>query len=296
MLREAGLEAYPVLIATKEYYDLNPDFPAALFDHCIAVVLLGGRMVFLDPTAETCAFGDLPAADQLRRVLIFKEDSWQIEDTPLFASGHNSLRQQLKLNITKEGKLKAEKIISTFGLYDQAQRYWFLYTMPELITETLKEKIQEVSVGARLDNYTVENTGDLNHPVVLRYAFSGPEYLIPAGRLRIVPQLANLDTSLAAKDKRRYEIDFQTLESQETLVELDLPAELAVKYLPPDIQKSSPWLEFTVEYKKNGNKIFFRQKSEAKKTEVSLEEYPAFKKFFEEVAKGIKQRIVLETR
>lgn len=294
MLKEAGFLAWPVLIATKEYYNLNEDFPSVLFNHCIAVVSLKDKIVFLDPTAQTCAFMDLPAPDQGRKVLIFKEDGFKIEDTPMYPAEHNLIKQYLRLKINKDEAMVAQKSIFTFGMYDQAQRYWLLYTQPELIQEMLKERIQDISIGAKLNKYSIENLENLNAPTVLRYDFQGPEYFTLAGNLRIMPQLTLLDTSLVAKDKRKYALDFGVLDTKETYFEIEIPDNLIIKYLPDTIIEDSPWLKFIVEYKRKNNKIYFRQKIELKKNTVSQAEYSDFKNLFEGLAKKIKQRIVVE--
>jgi len=283
-----------VLIATKDYYNLIEDFPAVLFDHCIAAVKLDDKIIFLDPTAQTCSLGDLPTGDQERKVLIFQEDKFNIENTPMYPASHNRVQQRLRLKISPDETIRAEKIVSTFGLYDQAQRYWLLYTQPQLIQEMLKEKIQDISIGAELNRYNIENLENLNAPVVLRYNFRGPEYFNSAGNLRILPQLASLDTSLVAKDKRKYALDLGVLDTKETYFEIEIPHNLVIKYLPDSITEDSPWLKFTVEYKRKDNGIYFRQKAQIKKNTISQAQYPDFKEFFEGLAKRIKQRIVVE--
>jgi len=294
MLKEAGISSSPVLIATKEYYNLNEDFPSALFNHCIAAIDLKGELIFLDPTAETCSFGDLPGDDQGRKVLIFKEDNYQIQVTPKYPPEHNLLKQQLKLKINSDESILAQKSIFSFGLYDQAQRYWLLYTQPELIQETLKVKIQETSIGAKLNKYKIDNVKDLNLPVVLSYDFWGPEYFTAAGPLRIMPQLAGLDSSLVAKDKRKFPIDFNILDTKETIAEIEIPKNFIPKFIPENVSEDNPWLNFVVEYNYNKNTLYFRQKTTLKKDTVSEDQYLEFKKLFEGVAKRIKQRIVLE--
>jgi len=294
MLKEAGFPAWPVLIATKERYNLNADLPSMMFNHCIASVGLGDKIFFLDPTAETCPFGDLPIGDQGRRVLIFKEDGFVIKETPFYPPEHNLAKQKLKLKIYKNETVTAQKEVYTFGFYDQAQRYWLLYTQPELIEEMLKEKIQGVSIGADLEDYKIKNVDDLNLPVVLSYAFGGPEYFTSAGNLRIMPQLTGLDTSLVAKDGRKYAIDFEALDSKETALEIEIPDNFVIKYMPDSLIEESPWLEFMAEYKYENNRLYFNQRTEMKKSSVSVDEYPEFKKFFQGLAKKIKQRIVLE--
>jgi hypothetical protein len=294
MLKEAGLTAWTVLIATKEYYNLDKEFPAVLFNHCIAVVSLKEGLVFLDPTAQTCSFGDLPSGDQQRQVLVFKEDGFEIMPTSLYPAQHNLVHQQLNIKINNDESISAKKSILTFGIYDQAQRYWLLYTQPELIRETLGQKIQEVSIGSRLENYNIENLHDLNKPVVLSYNFYGPEYATLAGPLYILPQLASVDTGIVSKEKRKYNIDFEILESKKNTMEILIPANMRIKYLPENILVDSPWLKYNVEYKFISNKLVFQQESFLKKTVVPESEYLEFKKFYETLAKKLKQRAVLE--
>ena len=294
MLREAGFASWPVLISTKDNHNLNEDFPAILFNHCIAAVSLRDKLVFMDPTAETCSFGDLPADDQARLTLLFKDDAYRIEATPLYPASHNLIRQLLELEVNNDETVSGERRVYTSGMYDQAQRYWLLYTPPELVEETLKEKIQDISIGAKLKRYSVKNLDNLGKPLELDYSFSGPEYFTLAGKLRIMPQLAIVDTSVVARDQRRYPLDFGILDSKKTVFEIKIPRDFKVKYMPQSVDRDSKWLRFKAGYQLKGNSIVFTQDAELKKTNVPVSEYADFKKFFEDLAKSVKQRIVLE--
>jgi len=294
MLREAGLSASPVLIATKEYYNLNKDFPSALFNHCIAALSLKNKIIFLDPTAETCSFGDLPLGDQDRKVLVFKERGYNIEEIPFYPEGHNLVRQELKLRVNEDESVAGTKINITLGTYNQTQRYWLLYTQPELIEDALKNVIQDISIGAKLDKYNIENLGDLNNPVVLSYSFHGPEYFTKAGLLRIMPQLASIDTSLVVKESRRYPIDFGLLDRRESWLEITIPKNFVLKYMPDNIKIDNPWFSFSQEYFFKDNKICLRQLNQDKTDKITQKEYASFKSLMENLARLIKQRIVLE--
>ncbi|MFA6217438.1 MAG: DUF3857 domain-containing protein [Candidatus Omnitrophota bacterium] len=296
MLREVGIEAYPVLIATKDSYNASEDFPSILFNHAIAAVVWEGKLVFVDPTAETCAFGDLPQDDQSRIVLVCKDEGFEVLVTPLYQAVHNQLRQDLSLAIQSDDRITGEKIISAAGVYNQMQRYWVLYTPPELIRQHLEEKIQEISVGARLGKYAIQNTDDFNKPLVLEYAFSGSEYATIAGALRILPQLAYLDLSLVAQDSRRYALDFGFLNNKETLMEIQLPADFNVKFLPDNIFEDNSWFRFSVGYAYKNKRISFKQSIELKKTLIPQEQYADFKKIYELLAQKIKQKVVVERK
>lgn len=294
MLRHAGFTAFPVLIPTKECYNLNEDFPSMFFNHAIAAVALGEKIVFVDATAETCAFGDLPPGDQNRKVLLLKDTGYEILDTPLFPAEHNLIKHLLSIRINDDETLSANKIVFPYGVYDLSQRYWLLFTMPQLIRDQLEKKIQEISIGAILEDYKIENLDNLNKPVVLSYSFKGPEYFTTAGKLRIFPQLTGLDSALVSKDKRSYPIEFDFLDIKDTALEVDLPSNYAIKYVPKSFTQDSPWMKYSVEYKTKDKKIFFNQRVELKKNIVTKNEYQEFKSFFEALSKKVKQKIVLE--
>ncbi len=295
MLREAAInDSWPVLIPTRDCYNLRDDFPGMLFNHCIAIVALGEKMIFMDPTAETCSFGDLPVDDQARRVLICKDDAYLIQNTPLYPAEHNFIQHKLDIALSQNGGITARKNVSTSGVYDQAQRHWLLYTPPELIKESLNEKIQDISVGSQLMTYDIRNLDDLNLPVQLNYDFQGQEYFISAGRLRIMPQMTSIDASLVARQKRKYPLNFNFLDARETIFEVAIPKDFGVKYMPERISHDTPWIRFNAEYNVRDGRIYFKQKVELKKNVVEIEEYRDFKAFFEGLAKRIKERVVLE--
>jgi hypothetical protein len=296
MLKEAGINAWPVLIATEGNYELYPDFPAVLFNHCIAVCELDGKFVFLDPTAETCSFGDLPAGDQERKVLVFKEEAAKVLQIPLYSPEHNRLEYQMKIKINDDETILVSRRVFTAGQYDQAQRYWLRYTPPQIIEENIKEKIREVSTEAELLNFKIENRDDLNSPINLSLDFKGSEYLTRAGDIRIFPQLGAFDTSLVAKEKREYPLDLGLPQIQMTEIEFEIPATFKVRYLPKDLNYSNAWIDFSQCYELSGRRLYFKESRTFKKRIVSQFEYGEFKKLLEELGKDMKQRTVLEEK
>jgi cellulose synthase operon protein C len=296
MLNSAGFRAAAVLIGTKDAYNLDENFPSMLFNHAIAAVEFQGRLIFLDPTAETCSFDDLPAGDQARKVLLCGPDGFKIENTPLYPAGHNLVKQVADIKINDDESIIAERSVSSFGVYDQSQRYWLLYTMPEVVKDQIAAKAQEVSIGARLQSYKIKNLNDLNSPLELSYKFSGTDYLINGGDLRITPQAGGLDAGFLTKESRRYPIDFGFLDTREIELNLSLPDNFVIKYMPESVKKDSPWMSFESSYSSVGKKLVFKQRVEMKTSKVPSSEYPEFKAFFESLVKSQKPRAVLEKK
>jgi len=296
MLKEIGAEAYPVLIPTKEAINLQEDFPGMYFNHCIAMVKMDKENVFLDPTASTCSFGDLPADDQERRVIVFRQDGYNIDTTLLYSAQHNKLVSDLKIKVAADETITAQRGIFTYGHYDQMQRAWLLYTPPESISQALEERIQDVCVGGQLIRYKVKHVDDLNTPATLEYSFSGMDYWARAGALRILPPLADVDTSLVAKKARSYPIDLGVPQAKTVELLLVIPSQFKVKYLPEDTAQESPWINASVRYQEKGNTIHFIQETQINKNTVSPQEYPEFKKFLEDFSRQVQQRVVLEKK
>jgi hypothetical protein len=296
MLKEAGFNAWPVLIPTSDSFNMSPDFPSMMFNHCIACVSWQGKIVFMDPTAETCSFGDLPAGDQDRNVLVIQDKNYIIARTPLYPAGHNNIRQRLSLALGLDESVTGSREISSFGVYDQAQRYWLLYTVPDLVKDKISSRIQEISIGATLDGYEVENLNDMNEPVLLRYRFHGPELLTDAGPLRILPGQSSLDMSAVSKAARVYPILYPMLDLKDIETTIALPPDFSILYMPDQIRLENKWMKFSACYTLQKNVLKFSQTAELRQRIITQEEYPEYKKFLESLAKSVKQRIVLERK
>ena len=294
MLREIGVEGYPVLIGTDDYLNLEEDFPSVNFNHCIATVKLDEDLVFLDPTCSTCSFGNLPAGDQERKTLIFTDTDYKIKDTPLYPARHNSVNRTLKIQISPDETIQAERRVATAGVYDASQRFWLKYSTEDAISESLKQAIQGITPASRLIEYDIENLDDLNKNVILNYSFSGREYWFKTSDLRIFPQLAFLDTSIVAKHLRRYPLDLGLPSIKETELDVILPQQFKLEYLPVNFKQSSAWLDLSVEYNVKGNHLYFKQTIQTKKRYILLSEYLKFKEFLENISTKIRERVIFK--
>ncbi|MFH0876991.1 MAG: DUF3857 domain-containing protein [Candidatus Omnitrophota bacterium] len=295
MLAEAGIEAYPVLISTFGSLDVQEDLPGLVFNHAIAATRLDGKLIFMDVTGSTTSFRDLPPDDQDRLTMVFFKDKYQLLKTPLFDAGHNNVLTEMKIKINKDESIEGQRHVKTHGAYEQAQRFWLKYTMPVLIEEQLKAKVRTIADNAQLGKYEITNVEDLDMPVGLTYTFSAPQYLKKAGKARILDQLGGLSTAGLFKEERRYPIEASALTTEETIVEIELPAHLALKYLPPPVVLDTKWFRYLIQYEPVGkNVIRFRSVNVLKDKEVAITDYPAYKKAIEEVAVQVNQQVILE--
>ncbi len=309
MLREIGVidlpsinqkekvnNAYPVLIGTKGLIPTQNDFPTLSFNHCITAVDMDGELIFVDPTAEAVLFGDLPGGDQGRRVFVFYDDRGELKSTPVFPAENNQALTTTKFHFDEQENITATRTVRTLGTFDQAQRYRLRYTMPLLIEEGIKERIQALIPASRLLDYEVKNLENMVEEIELSYRFTGSDFLIMSGEgLRVVPQLARVDLTLASKDRRQYPIDFNIPSIDEDVLEIQLPKHYRVKSLPTPIVQETPWFDYAATYDYHEDTLIYKEKTTNKGIRLETKDYASYKSILEKLSKDVRYCVILET-
>ncbi|MDP2922594.1 MAG: DUF3857 domain-containing protein [Candidatus Omnitrophota bacterium] len=294
MLREAGLSAYPVLIPTRGIYPITEDFAEVAFNHAIAALVYKDKVIFMDGTASTVSFGDIPLDDQERNVFIIFDDGYKILPTP--ATIDNAAIYETNIAIDSNEDALIERKITTTGFFASAQRYYLKYTHPQAIEDNIKEKMVRISPFSKLVDYRIENVDDFTKTPLLRYSFQAKKFLNPANNLRVIPLVddIDIDTSYAGKEERNFPIDFGGIFGKISKTRIKLPANLKVKFLPKNREFDTLWFNFKSSYAEIGDTIELCKEFKAKKRFVEINEYKEFKKSLEEVFYLLKEEVILE--
>jgi transglutaminase-like putative cysteine protease len=296
MLREAGLKAYPVLIPTREAYTIGEDFPSVNFNHAIAALVYKGEVIFVDATASTVSFFDLPLDDQERKVLVFFDDGHKILTTPLIMD--NEITYEMNIDIDNKEDAKIERRVTTKGYFTSFHRYYLKYTHPQNIEDDIKKKIIEISPFSKLIDYKIENVEDFDKSPVLRYSFQTKKLLNPADNLRIIPYLSDIDIDVAyaSKEERNFPVEFDGIFKKISTIKVKLPTNLKVKYLPQNKELHTEWFDFKSIYQENISSLDLHQEFAIKKRFVKKEEYAEFKKRLEEVFFLLREEVIFEMK
>jgi len=293
MLRYAGFKAYPVLVPTRSVYPIDKDFPSINFNHAICALKHNGRLIFMDPTAETTSFKDLPLGDQNREVMVFGKKAI-IARTP--TKKDNAAIYTTKIILDKNEKAVIKRLVTTKGFFSSSQRWYLKHTHPDKIKEDIQNKMVEISSFAKLLSYRIENKDDFDKAPVLTYRFRSPQFLNPARNLRIVsiPDDMHISYDLIAKEKRLFPIDFGGILTKRSQVVISLPQNLKVKYLPQDTKHTTKYFDFMATYKNQNHTITINREFHIKQRFVNEAEYKLFKKKLEEVFFLLREEVILE--
>ncbi|MBD3245715.1 MAG: DUF3857 domain-containing protein [Candidatus Omnitrophica bacterium] len=294
LLREAGFEAAPVLIPTREQYPLNREFPSVDFNHAIALVRIDGKEIYMDPTASTVSWGDLPLDDQNRNVLICARDSYRFGKTPL--RSENRMRYRTEIMFTPEEQARFTRALTATGNFAAYQRFYLEYTHPQKVEEDIRKQILELSPFATLTGYTVENKENLSKPPVIRYSFYAPAVLQSAGRMRILslPDDIKIDTGFAGKEARRFPVEFKGLFRKFSEVSVSLSDGMKVLSAPKNVRVDTPWFVFASETERSGKVFRIVREFRVKTTHVPVDRYKEFKQRLAEVYAFLRAGIILE--
>ncbi len=294
LLKSVGIEAYPVLIPTEEAYNLVEDFPCLYFNHAIACVKIKDSFIFMDPTASTVSFGDLPLADQGRSVLICTKEKPLIVNTPVLSQ--NSLSIHTDIAMKHDETARVTRTIESSGFYSAIRRLYLQHTPITLVEEDLQEKMRTLSSVATMKEFKIRGEEALTESPFIRYVFDASALLSKVKGLRVLPLLSEnvLDASYLSKDDRKYPVSLKGLYTMRISADVHLPGNLKVKYLPDFVDIVSPWVSLKIFYTHKESMVQFLQVMTIHRREVTRGEYPQFKNVVERILDSLKQQIILE--
>ncbi len=184
MLRIAGIPAYYVLIPTSSMGNLIKDFPYPFqFNHCIVAVKNEDKYHFIDPVAKNYRFDYFPDGDRNRDVLIFDDEKIVFDKTPFAKPEENAYYSQSQIRIGLDGSIECEVKNFGFGGEEASLRSFFIRNRPTKIKESLEERVNEISSGAKLLAYTHSDPLNFKERFELNIKYDAQDYCRKGGIL-----------------------------------------------------------------------------------------------------------------
>ncbi len=188
MLREAGLQSYPVLISVGTKRD--PVVPDPDFNHAIVgVELEKGSYVLMDPTDENTR-DLLPSYDCDQSYLICRPEGETLLTSPVKPPEQNLMRVRTTGTLSAAGDLSAHTELSFDGVNDDAYRNAFVTMKPDAVRRFFERDLKQVLPGAKLQSLklTPDNLLDMatNLHVELEFSAAG---LTAAGKDKAIVTL-----------------------------------------------------------------------------------------------------------
>jgi transglutaminase-like putative cysteine protease len=172
MLREAGLDAYPVLINVGSR--LDPEVPSPDFNHAIVCVeRKKGDYLLMDPTDENTR-ELLPEYDCDRSYLVCRPEGEKLRTSPVQPPEQNLMRVKTTGTLTAAGLLEAKSELSFEGVNDDDYRNAFVKMKPDDVRRFFERDLKRAVPGAKLKSLKLlpENLLDMSSGLRAELEFS----------------------------------------------------------------------------------------------------------------------------
>ncbi|MFL0204316.1 transglutaminase domain-containing protein [Tenacibaculum maritimum] len=290
MLREANLDANPVLISTKD--NGIPLFPTLKgFNYVIAAVKTPQGFILLDATDPYSKPNILPTRtiNWQGRLVHKNGGSIPINLTPLLhSSKKNTLNVKIDENLSIQGVLRS-KFTNLFALN---YRNKYNHLQKEEIISKLENKN-----NIEIEDLKISNKYNLGKPIAQLLKFSSDDMVENInGKLYVNPLLFLATTNNIFKLKeRKFPIDFTTPWIEQNSTTVQIPDGYVIESLPKTLAAALPdnqgILKFQVTQDKNKIKTY--SILQLNTAIISPEYYPILKEFYNKLTNKQSEKIIL---
>jgi tetratricopeptide (TPR) repeat protein len=301
MLDLVGIEAFPVMLNPAPYPRIDLELPSlGQFSHLIAAIPRDdGGYTWLDPTADTCSYGDLPARNRGRTGFVIRSDRGDFVDIPISTSASNRLIVDTQIALTEDGTVQGTMRIDTLGQYNLEARLEYKQVSPSRWKDTFAVGLSKQFPGVRVDSVQISDLQDFNVPVQLNVAFTVENYAEPVGNNHLMFPLPNDEFSdyaeIFAAAERQYPLDLSYPMEMKKTIRITLPEGWEVTF-PKDVRLENRFASMERRYKLEGNQIQYEINFIIKESIIPPEDYPAAKRFFGMLVREDRTQLILEKR
>ncbi|MEZ6188745.1 MAG: DUF3857 domain-containing protein [Planctomycetota bacterium] len=306
MLREVGIDSYPVLIFGEDMRG-REDLTLPLmghFNHCISYVETPEGGLFVDGTAEHHSFKTLPSMDYGAHVVVVSPKGGALKTIPERPADENRVLEQHRVQLQPDGGAKVTSRIEGRGSFDVVLRS--LMGTPGRRKAVLEPRVGRLWSGARVLSVKASDPGDLDQPLVLEVEVEVPRAVQETtsgddGLLEVKSWLFDMLyargqrlSALAADGERQTDLVLPLPAGVEETVIYELPEGTSIKSVPADVELETSFGRYRRRYTKNPDGTLSVERTLAvDKRRVTPAEYGELREFLGEVERAEADRPVL---
>jgi hypothetical protein len=290
MLNEVGLEAYPLLISTRDHGKPGTDYPFLhSFNYVAVLVIVDGKPVLTDGTSLNCPDDRLPPRCLNGPGLIINKE--KVEWVPTESNSVSLTQAEFLVKFTPV----ADSLYVTLTLNMNGYE---AYTFKEQHGQT-EEKVREFLEGDPTlspSGVMIRNAKDAQKPLIILTQLSGS---LPStsDALYIHPFLSQpWQENPFRQENRKYPIDFTYLKEQKFHSVIMIPDGYKVSSLPDPVAVNNDWVSITYQAKSDGATVEVTGSYRIKKVSVPAGAYLFLKHDFSTLVDKMNQKVLLERK
>jgi hypothetical protein len=302
MLRESGLEAYPVLTNVGD--PVLPKIAYDGFNHAIvAMPKPGGGWRYLDPTAKNNT-SLLPGNEAEQDTLVSTAKGENLSRIPALEPGANLGHAIAQTTIRPDGSMTSKVKLETRGIFDLVVRSVAAMMSEDQQRQVVEQILHHALPDAKLVSIQLSNAMALFQPMTVSIEIEVPnaapklgDYrlartLVTSGALGLVESL--LPQMLGALPTRHYGLDAHVTFQYDEDETVTLPAEAKLVALPNSARASSRVSEVTAQCtKQSGTTLTCHRSFQLKSRFIDPEQYKVLRGALATLGQIARQPVIL---
>lgn len=299
LARAAGLDAQIVRVSRRDNGIFNKNIPDfyGQFDSEIALLIIDGKEIFLDPATPFCPFGTLywPRTNTTSVREIKSNSEFFVSPSIPYDSGIS--RKELNLSMDAEGNLKGK---ATLIFYGQQAIEWKLDSI-SLDEAGRKKEFEEylsgfLPQGSMVTLVEIKNIDNTDPQLSVIYDINIPNLATVIGKKILFPLkiFGKEGTNPFNKKDRKYPVYFSYPFQEIDDINIGLPPSFKIESLPEPGMVEGGFASFTIKSEITGNNtIHIRRDLQMKSFYFDLNQYQVLKNFYDMIARKESQQLVL---
>jgi hypothetical protein len=298
MVRAAGFEASPALVASRAEYFFNPKrMNNKELEANLVIVRVNGKEIYFDPGAAYTPYGLLPWAEsgvQGRR--LDKEGGSWIE-TPLPQSSVSRVDRKADFKLADDGSLEGRVTVTYAGLEAQALRLQEQNEDDAARKTHLEDLLKEyVPASVDVDLKSKPDWKSANDPLVAEFEVRIGGWASSAGKRELLPVglFGAPEKHIFEHTSRIFPIYFRFPFQRVDEVNIQLPAGWQVGSVPKPVDQDAKAVQYILKIDGSGSSLQFRRLLRSDLFMVAADKYSILRAFYQLVRSGDDQQIVLQ--
>ena len=332
MLSVVGIQSYPVLISAGESSRVVREIPSlSYFNHMILAVEENdsGGLIWLDATAETCAFGDLPASDQDRWALIVNPDFlmkereeveqvlnseaggapsnpeelggmqgqlYQFARSPTIEAAVNLKGVETRIQVEDDLSVEVTQTLTVTGAFNTRLRSQLKYTNPDEQSRFLHEYM-ELDDRAKLEEFSISKLDTMEDELEIVLTWHCEDYLFAIGQQYVLelPLVKHPYAALLSEESRTHPVVLGKAVTFTDEVIVNLSSLFSVDSVPEDREIHNDIGFIELKYTKSKRKMVMKQTLRFHRPTVSVDDILDLKAVVRQASnKGTKRVLLIQ--
>lgn len=292
MLKHIGVEAYSVGVLTNNAGRGIRDIGIFDDNHCITEIHLDGRIFYLDSTASDYRYPYFRADNH--DTSAENTVTGTIRNVPMPPPEDNAITITRNIELKADGTTRIDFESIQNGSSEAGARGFANILKAEEYEKQIRQSVAALTADYKLELATHTDPLDFSIPFKSRSIYTLNRFATKSGKYMIfsIPffEMGFPEVSL---ENRKYNIEYTTSRLRIDHIEIKIPEDFNVEYLPPALRIQSPYVEFEVIYDQQGSSIKVSRKIAFPRRIIPVGDYKSFKQDLEKISLSSKKKIFL---